>query len=425
MSLSRAVNERFLVINASSPEVDHLAGELSRTGVLSSCVRRYANIGRAWERAASGIPGIGGLYRATVGRRTLPPRLDSNRVIQAGVFCDFMMAVAMRSPWRRGRMQAADALLDRRERLIAAKGAELAADASVVVSATRVAKRAFQAVHRRGGRAVLSYQIAHHRYTQRLLAEEAEREPEFAATINPHVYPPALAALLEEECELADHILVGSSFVRDSFIAEGIDPNKLTAIPYGTDTSLFVPGAEARKDGKFRVLFVGQIGQRKGIAYLLRAYDRFKGPGTELKLVGRFVGPPQVFTPYRHLFEHCDNVPRPALAEIYREADVLVLPTLVEGMPLVVLEAMASGLPVIATANGPGDIVRDGIDGFIVPIRSVDAIVEKLEFLRAHPDARAEMGRAARARALQFTWDAYASKAAAVVLSQGRTAALA
>ena len=70
---------------------------------------------------------------------------------------------------------------------------------------------------------------------------------EFAATINPHVYPPALAALLEEECELADHILVGSSFVRDSFIAEGIDPNKLTAIPYGTDTSLFVPGAEAQK----------------------------------------------------------------------------------------------------------------------------------------------------------------------------------
>lgn len=296
----------------------------------------------------------------------------------------------------------------------------MAANADVVVSATRVAKRAFQTVHCHGGRAVLNYQIAHHRFTRRLLSEEAEREPEFALTINPHVCSPSVETLLDEECELADHILVGSSFVRDSFIAEGIGANKVSAIPYGSDTSLFAPTAEARNEGKFRTLFVGQIGQRKGIAYLLRAYDRFKGPGTELKLVGRFVGPPEIFSPYRHLFEHCDNVPSSALADIYRRADVMVFPTLVEGMGLVVLEAMASGLPVIATANGPGDIVRDGIDGFIVPTRSVDAIVEKLEFLRTHADIRAEMGRAARARALEFTWDAYASKAAAVVLSQSR-----
>jgi glycosyltransferase involved in cell wall biosynthesis len=84
-----------------------------------------------------------------------------------------------------------------------------------------------------------------------------------------------------------------------------------------------------------------------------------------------------------------------------------VFPTLIEGMPLVVLEAMASGLPVITTPNGPGDVVRDGIDGFVVPIRDPGAIIEKLEFLRANPDQRAEMGRNARERALCFTWQAY------------------
>ena len=86
---------------------------------------------------------------------------------------------------------------------------------------------------------------------------------------------------------------------------------------------------------------------------------------------------------------------------------MFVFPTLIEGMPIVVLEAMASGLPVITTPNGPGDIVRDGVDGFVVPIRDPDAIVEKLEYLRAHPEHRREMGINARQRALEFSWAAY------------------
>jgi glycosyltransferase involved in cell wall biosynthesis len=103
-------------------------------------------------------------------------------------------------------------------------------------------------------------------------------------------------------------------------------------------------------------------------------------------------------------------VPRVELREIYRQADVFVFPTLVEGMGIVVLEAMASGLPVITTPNGPGDIVRDGVDGFLVPPRDVDAIVERLERLRADPQLRQEMARNARIRAQEFTWDAYRKK---------------
>jgi glycosyltransferase involved in cell wall biosynthesis len=71
---------------------------------------------------------------------------------------------------------------------------------------------------------------------------------------------------------------------------------------------------------------------------------------------------------------------------------------------------MASGLPVIVTPNGPGDIVRDGIDGFVVPIRDPDAIVDRLEYLRDHPQVRAEMGRNAHERALAFTWEAYQAR---------------
>jgi glycosyltransferase involved in cell wall biosynthesis len=110
------------------------------------------------------------------------------------------------------------------------------------------------------------------------------------------------------------------------------------------------------------------------------------------------------------LFRHVPHLTRPALAQQYRESDVFVFPTLLEGMGLVVLEAMACGLPVIVTANGPGDIVRDGIDGYVVPIRDEAAIVDRLERLYANPALRVEMGRNARRRSLEFGWGQYTSK---------------
>jgi glycosyltransferase involved in cell wall biosynthesis len=96
---------------------------------------------------------------------------------------------------------------------------------------------------------------------------------------------------------------------------------------------------------------------------------------------------------------------------MYRASDVFVFPTLIEGMPLVVLEAMACGLPVIVTANGPGDIVRDGIEGFVIPERDPDAICDRLERLYRDPELRIEMGRRAAERSKAFDWGAYTGKA--------------
>ncbi|MBX6765496.1 MAG: glycosyltransferase family 4 protein, partial [Rubrobacteraceae bacterium] len=165
-----------------------------------------------------------------------------------------------------------------------------------------------------------------------------------------------------------------------------------------------------RPRDRFNVLFAGQLSQRKGISYLLRAYERIHGSGTFLMLVGQLQDDGRALRPWSHLFRHIPHVPRPRLAELFRQADVFVFPTLIEGMPLVVVEAMASGLPVITTPNGPGDIVRDGVDGFLVPPRDVDAIEEKLKLLRRSEELRAEMGRNARQRAQEFTWKNYRNK---------------
>lgn len=407
-----------LVVNTANPEVDYLALALAQSGYLFRYVRRYANKDRLWEKAISHIPGFGNRYKHTLGRRHLPAGLNSDLVAMAGVIEDFSAAIVSRMGIfpNETRMRWASDILARRDIRLARAGQQLASHVKAVIANPVVGLPSFKIVKANGGKAILNYPIAHHNYATRLLQEEARREPEFATTLATHHVSDELAATVDAECRLADRILVGSTFVRDSFVEEGIPAEKLAIVPYGTRVTLFKPPQNDRADGNFRVLFVGQIGQRKGIAYLLRAFKTFKGPGTELTLVGNFVNSALPFEPYRDIFTHIPHVPHDVLKEIYFRSDVFVFPTLLEGMPLVVIEAMAAGLPVIVTPNGPSDIVRDGIEGFVVPIRDEKAILDRLEYLRSHPEERKAMGSRARERALLYTWDTYCVRALTKVM---------
>lgn len=96
--------------------------------------------------------------------------------------------------------------------------------------------------------------------------------------------------------------------------------------------------------------------------------------------------------------------------------DVFVFPSLFEGFGLVLLEALAMGLPVITTAHTAGpDFIQEGVQGFIVPIRDSAAIAEKLECLHREPERLAEMSRQARLRAREYSWDSYEQTLAACV----------
>jgi glycosyltransferase involved in cell wall biosynthesis len=96
-------------------------------------------------------------------------------------------------------------------------------------------------------------------------------------------------------------------------------------------------------------------------------------------------------------------MPNFMLPDVLRSCHVMALPSLVEGFPVSVLEAMACGLPAIISENIGGDIVEDGREGFVVPIRDPDAIAERLRLLHADSARRREMARAARAKAETFT----------------------
>jgi len=207
----------------------------------------------------------------------------------------------------------------------------------------------------------------------------------------------------------ADYIGVLSSFSRQSFIRRGIPPERIVCIPPGVDVKLFQP--RAKKDDVFRIL-AGGLRVRKGIAYLLEAVAGLPRDNVELATTGRIPFDARaLFRRYDVPIRHYGPLPRDRLAELFSQSSVLVLPSIEDGFGLVILEALASGIPVICSVNTGGpDVIRDGQEGFIVPIRDVAALRERLSYLYRHEQVRRRMGDAARARALDFSEEAYGDR---------------
>ncbi len=268
----------------------------------------------------------------------------------------------------------------------------------------------FREARRAGVRCFYDLPIGYWRAGQRIFAEEAERAPEWAATITGCGDSAAKLARKDDELAGADAVIVASSFTRQTLAEAPTLRAPVYVVPYGAPGVPVPapPAGAARKDRPLRVLFVGILSQRKGISYLLEAVKSL-GPHVELTLLGikPVAGCPALDAAVR-AHRWIPTAPHAeVLAEMERQ-DVLVFPSLFEGFGLVILEAMSRGLPVITTAHTAGpDLIEDGRDGFLVPIRSAAAIAEKLELLHREPARLAAMRAAARAQAAARTWPAY------------------
>lgn len=271
------------------------------------------------------------------------------------------------------------------------------------------ALRAQRTAQSAGALAILNQVIGHIEAGLDIFAEEARRAPEFAETLP---LPPArVIDICRREAIEADRVIVPSDYVRDTLSARGVDPACVFVLPYGVDTARFRPGPRA-PDGKFRVLFVGGLSQRKGIKYLLEAAKRAAIPGMELVCVGKLAGGEAAFAPYANVFRHVRHVPFHEVHALFQTADVFAYPSLHEGSAFASYEALASGLPVVCTPN-TGSVVRDGVEGYLVAPRDVDALVDRFRALHRDPDLRARMATAARARAEEFTWAHYGARLSA------------
>ena len=207
-----------------------------------------------------------------------------------------------------------------------------------------------------------------------LLEEERRRFPELAGTLRYNWFPEEELERRREERELADAILCASSFTRDSLIETGVEPGKIFVEPYGVDQSVFAPSEE--KFPRFSVAWASSFTQTKGIGYLLEALARQPVPGIELVLAGYPYGADGVaLYEDRVRVRRLGHISREEIGRMMGRCHAHVFPTLVEGFGRNIIEAMASGLPVITTRHCAGpDLIEDGVSGFIIAIRDVDAI---------------------------------------------------
>jgi glycosyltransferase involved in cell wall biosynthesis len=275
----------------------------------------------------------------------------------------------------------------------------------------------FKAARRLGMRRLYQLPIAYWRLLQELLAEERDRRPDWAPTIGGLADSAAKHRRKDQELAEADCVIVASSFTRHSLMRCPAPPNRIEVVPYGAPPAIEVrrPCADGRRR-PLRALFVGHLSQRKGLADLDAAMTQVGGSAT-LTLVGPRTArncPALDRTIRAHRW--IPPAPHARVLELMATHDVLVFPSIVEGFGLVMTEALSRGLPVITTPHtGAADLLTDGRDGFVVPIRSPDAIADRLTRLAEDRDLLAAMSEAALATARRNPWQRYEERIAQIV----------
>lgn len=213
------------------------------------------------------------------------------------------------------------------------------------------------------------------------------------------------------EYEEADLIFVPSEVVRQTFRDRGVAEEKVVKIALGVDTSIFSKIPDVQDPG-FTVLFVGTLGIRKGLGYLLEAIAQISDiPDLRLRLVGP-VGKAgrDLLARAPVSFEAPGAVPSARLREEFSRASVFVMPSVEEGFGLVIAQAMACGLPVVASEScGAAELIDDGIEGYVVAARDPEVLSDRIRYLHRNPEIREQMGIHAQERTVRG-WSAYAQE---------------
>jgi len=242
---------------------------------------------------------------------------------------------------------------------------------------------------------------------QKLLEREKADFPGWSRSHTEDSLQDAFREREEREWQESDVIVCGSEFVRESIRAAGGPVDRCRIVPYGTSLPALAQ-PKIHKHSRLRVLTVGAVGLRKGSQYVLAAARALKGKA-EFRMAGPIAVTSVAESTLRGNLSLVGPVPRTEVRRQFEWADVFLLPSICEGSATVCYEALAYGLPVIATPN-TGSVVRDGVDGFIVPVRDPGAIIEKLEILDANRDLLDGMSLTALERARDYTVERYGQR---------------
>ena len=267
--------------------------------------------------------------------------------------------------------------------------------------------------------AIVELATAHVKASVEILGEEAKLHPDFADSLDNLVFPDFYQKRLEEEPHIADLCIAASAFTKQTMLADGIAEDKIITLPLGFDMD-YVPYQPSVKPGfeskPLRLLYAGTLTQRKGIKYLLNVMQQLKSENITLTCIGGIQGSGDGLKAYNGLFTHIPAVSQLEMFKLYQEYDALVLPTVFEGFGLVIVEAMAAGLPVITTPHSIGpELISNSENGYIVPIRNENALLEAIVSLRSKSQEEYQAMRlSARKTVESYTWKAYQTRLAEV-----------
>jgi glycosyltransferase involved in cell wall biosynthesis len=277
---------------------------------------------------------------------------------------------------------------------------------------------------RREGKATFTEQIITPPSVEREIMEHEQADfPDWETGASPMGSSHRFEEVCRREWALTDLLVCGSEFVRQGIKQAGGPFDRCVVVPYGvTLPGHPAPRAERVSVRSLQVLTIGAVGLRKGAPYVLQAAEAMRGRA-EFRWLGRVA-----LSEFarKQMAPHVVLEGQTSRDETMRKlaaADVFLLPSVCEGSATVCYEALALGIPVITTPNA-GAVVRDGKDGFIVPIRDVKTIVDRLDLLARNPGLRSQLGASARARAAEFTIERYGQRliAALEVLGQNQLA---
>ncbi|HWV99996.1 MAG TPA: glycosyltransferase family 4 protein [Candidatus Acidoferrum sp.] len=232
-----------------------------------------------------------------------------------------------------------------------------------------------------------------------LVLEEAERWPGWSRA--PGRMPQSYWDRLRAEWDLADLVLVNSDWSAQALVRQGVARGKIVVVPLALDLVVGHAFEPIHAKGTLRVLWLGSVILRKGIQYLVEAARRLQGQHVEFLLAGPLGIANDVVGRFPSNIKVLGRITRDQLSEVYKQAHLFVLPTISDGFAITQLEAMAHGLPVIATPNC-GRVVTDGVDGLIVPARDSAALAEAVGRLDGDRGLLREMSRSALKTVARF-----------------------
>jgi glycosyltransferase involved in cell wall biosynthesis len=276
-----------------------------------------------------------------------------------------------------------------------------------VVAYENGARNTFRAAKARGATTILDAASFHHTW-----------QDEFYEPVESEAVHRRINARKDEEVEAADHILTVSELARESYVDADVSPERITAVPMGADLAGFEPSETGgtHASSSFTFIFAGYAFRRKGGDVLLDASEQLheRGVGHRVQFAGGHDDREIAST--EAPVDRLGHLDRPALAEAFRRADVLVLPSRHDSFGRVVVEAMATGLPVIVSEHvGAKEVITEGETGWIVPTEDASTLAERMQWCADHPEHVRAMRDACVTGAQDYSWAAYRERVVRVL----------